>query len=453
MKLGKFFAAIFVMSLFAPFLLINGQGKSLMTETRTEAAAAAVPQYQIIDLGVEQAGDSSQGMRSSAGGVAVGRSLRSAGSTAFAWDRHNGWLTLTNLTGRNFCVSNGANELSFAVGTCATTSFGSGRLPVIWQSGSPMPLPLPSGETLGDANDINDSGVAVGSANAGSQQFAVIFSNGTGTPLSQTTAGGAFFRTAFAINNTGRIVGQGVDPGNAARNVGIVYDMGGSNAFEVGALPGKNGALAFDVSNAGHVVGASMQNQGSGVPYIWTQAGGMIEIPLPAGTSSGSARGVNSNGWAVGTASSNFAIPFLYDGTNTYRVQDLLPAGSGWDLSMNTSSSAMGISDDGVIIGTGVIGGQVHAYALVPVANVMVGGRILSTKGAGVRGALVTISGGNLTAPLTVQTGNFGYYNFDGLQSGQTYTVSVEARRSNFDPSSRTVTPQANITDLDFVAH
>lgn len=41
-------------------------------------------------------------------------------------------------------------------------------------------------------------------------------------------------------------------------------------AFEVGALPGMNGALAFGVSNTGYVVGSSMLNQGSGLPFIWS---------------------------------------------------------------------------------------------------------------------------------------------------------------------------------------
>src|SRR5262249_35015989 len=59
-------------------------------------------------------------------------------------------------------------------------------------------------------------------------------------------------------------------------------------------------------------------------------------------------------------------IPFLYDGTNTYRLADLIPPDSGWDLSMNTSSSALGISEGGIIVGTGVHNGDTHAYAMVP---------------------------------------------------------------------------------------
>jgi hypothetical protein len=254
------------------------------------------------------------------------------------------------------------------VGTAATTLFGTSRLPVIWQNGVVSQLPLPAGETLGDANSVNTSTVAVGSVDAGSLQRGGIYSSGSATIITQTTTNGSYFLTAFGINDSGRVVGQGIDPTNAARNVGIVYDIGQNAAFEVGALPGMNGALAFGVSNTGYVVGSSMLNQGSGLPFIWSDQGGIVAVPLAANTSEGSGRAVNSAGWVVGTDSSAFAIPFLYDGITTYRLADLIPPGSGWDLSMNTSSSADGISDDGVIVGTGVHNGDTHAYAMVPVA-------------------------------------------------------------------------------------
>ena len=54
------------------------------------------------------------------------------------------------------------------------------------------------------------------------------------------------------------------------------------------------------MSNAGHVVGSSMMNQGSGLPFIWSDANGMVAIPLATGTSQGSARGVNSAGLGGG---------------------------------------------------------------------------------------------------------------------------------------------------------
>jgi uncharacterized repeat protein (TIGR01451 family) len=336
--------------------------------TVAATASAGTPQYQIFDIGLIQVGDTaSQGFGASPGGVAVGRSVRSNASQAFSWTLGGGLVGLPNLAGRNHAVSNDSNNYGIVVGTAATTLFGSSRLPVIWNDGVVSQLPLPAGETIGDANGVNALAVAVGSVDGGSLQQAVIYNGAFTSVIQTTTATGCFFVTAFGINDSDRIVGQGIDPNNAARNVGMVYDVGHSPASEVGALPGHNGALAFGVSNGGHVVGSSMMNQGSGLPFIWSDANGIVAIPLAAGTSQGSARGVNSAGWVVGQDSSAFSIPFLWDGTTTYRLADLLPAGSGWDLEMNTSSSALGISDNGTIVGTGVHNGETHAYAMVPV--------------------------------------------------------------------------------------
>lgn len=376
--LGKSFTALCAVLVIAFSLIytetafLQTSGTGLQNESLAAVAApAATPFYQIYDLGVVQAGDSSaQGFGASAGGVAVGRSIRTGGAQAFSWTRGGGLIGLPNLSNRTFCVSNGANDVGRVVGTCATTLFGTNKLPVVWQNGAVTQLTLPAGETFGDANDVNAAGTAVGSVNGGSLQRAAVYNAASASVITQTTSNGSFFVTAFGVNDAGRVIGQGIDPNNAARNVGIVYDIGGTSAFEVGALPNANGALAFGVSNAGHVVGASMQNQGSGLPFIWTQAGGIQAIPLPAGTSSGSARAVNSSGWAVGTASSAFAIPFVYDGTATYRLADLIPAGAGWDLSTNTSSSALGISDNNIIVGTGVLNGQVRGFAMVPLSRV-----------------------------------------------------------------------------------
>ena len=340
---------------------------ALTSVTTVAATSAPTPQYQIYDIGVVDVGDTfSQGLGVSPEGIAVGRSIRNDGSHAFSWTLNGGIVGLPDLAGRSYCVSNSANDSGGGVGTGATTVFGSGRLPVIWQTGVVSQLPLPVGQTLGDANSVNASGVAVGSVNAGSDQRGVIYSGGSATIITQTTADGSYFLTAFGINDSGRIVGQGIDPAHAARNVGIVYDIGQNMAFDVGALPGANGALAFGVSNNGYVVGSSMFNQGSGMPFIWSDQNGIVAIPLVSGTSLGQAQGVNSSGWVVGTDGGAFAVPFLYDGTNTYRLQDLIPGNSGWDLSMNTSSSAMGISENNIIVGTGVHNGETHAYAMVP---------------------------------------------------------------------------------------
>src|SRR6476620_3386294 len=209
---------------------------ALLSVATFPAATATTPQYQIYDIGVIDSGDTaSQGFGVSEGGVAVGRSIRTGGSQAFTWTVSGGLVGLPNLAGRNHAVSNSANDNGVVVGTAATTLFGSSRLPVMWQNGAVSQLPLPSGESLGDANSVNASIVAVGSVDAGIAQRGVIYSGGNATVITQTTPTGCFCVTAFGINDLGRVVSQGIDPNNAARNGGIVYDIGQNMAFEVGA--------------------------------------------------------------------------------------------------------------------------------------------------------------------------------------------------------------------------
>jgi len=80
-------------------------------------------------------------------------------------------------------------------------------------------------------------------------------------------------------------------------------------------------------------------------------------------------------------------------------------------------------------------------------------GRVLTAAGAGIRNAKVVISGGSLTAPRTVTTGSFGYYDFDGLDLGQTYTVTVNSKIFRFTPATRVVSAGVSTAvPIDFVA-
>lgn len=80
-------------------------------------------------------------------------------------------------------------------------------------------------------------------------------------------------------------------------------------------------------------------------------------------------------------------------------------------------------------------------------ANVSVSGRVSTTAGTGIMRARVTmIDGENVR---TVFTNSFGYYRFDNVPSGQTYTVQVSAKRFTFQP--RILTPTDDVTGFDFM--
>jgi hypothetical protein len=86
-------------------------------------------------------------------------------------------------------------------------------------------------------------------------------------------------------------------------------------------------------------------------------------------------------------------------------------------------------------------------------ANAAVSGRVLTADGAGIRNAKVTITGNTLTEPRVATTGSFGYFTFEGLQTGQTYVVTVNSQRYTFSTPSRVISLVDNIADMDFIAN
>jgi CSLREA domain-containing protein len=81
-----------------------------------------------------------------------------------------------------------------------------------------------------------------------------------------------------------------------------------------------------------------------------------------------------------------------------------------------------------------------------------IAGHIVTPAGNPVRNAFVTISGGGLPAPITVQTGTFGHYRFENILTGATYTVTVSAKRYTFTPPSRDIVLTGNLDNEDFIA-
>ena len=87
-------------------------------------------------------------------------------------------------------------------------------------------------------------------------------------------------------------------------------------------------------------------------------------------------------------------------------------------------------------------------YAGVSARSVTISGRVTTPFGQGLRNALVTItdSTGNRR---TAVTSSFGYYRFDDVAPGETYTIGVAARRYRF--GSRVLRVADTLADVDFV--
>jgi hypothetical protein len=102
---------------------------------------------------------------------------------------------------------------------------------------------------------------------------------------------------------------------------------------------------------------------------------------------------------------------------------------------------------------TGCIGGGWGLEFLESTAaNAYISGRVTTADNRGIRNAKVVISGESLPQPRIATTGTFGYFSFEGLQTGQTYVVTVNSKRYSFSSPSRVVSLIDNVVDANFVA-
>ena len=111
------------------------------------------------------------------------------------------------------------------------------------------------------------------------------------------------------------------------------------------------------------------------------------------------------------------------------------------------------------IAGTRSTGGDFSLYSgfwtpenFVPTsANAVVGGRILTASGAGIRNVPVSITFPTGEIRTTVSSG-FGYYRFTEIPVGGTYIIWVSAKKYSFSETSQIRQVQDDALDVDFVA-
>lgn len=95
------------------------------------------------------------------------------------------------------------------------------------------------------------------------------------------------------------------------------------------------------------------------------------------------------------------------------------------------------------------IGDACQAVSIL--TSVSIRGRVSNEFGYGVRGVIVLIRDSNGNA-RSIPTNSFGYFNFSGLASGESYSISVYSKRYSFVETSQTVMATRDLDNINFRA-
>ncbi len=93
--------------------------------------------------------------------------------------------------------------------------------------------------------------------------------------------------------------------------------------------------------------------------------------------------------------------------------------------------------------------GEPHTVLPVTAAPVEVSGRVVTSLGRGISRASVIITDSSGNRRLAT-TSAFGYFRFADVQAGETYIISIKAKRYRFAPQVISLT--GDLTDLNFIA-
>ncbi|HJP87312.1 MAG TPA: hypothetical protein VJ852_15070 [Gemmatimonadaceae bacterium] len=172
---------------------------------------------------------------------------------------------------------------------------------VVWEKSSTGIDVLPIGQFNGQYTilvDINDNGLAVGWGYTadGQEERAISWQNGVFTDLG--TLGGHFSR-AYQVNNAGVIVGESQDAdGNY---LAAVWENGVIRALpRLSAWNPYGSFAARSINEHGDIVGTGFDDFTGPSAVLWPAEGGAVNLAKLAGADIGWANGINRSGTVMG---------------------------------------------------------------------------------------------------------------------------------------------------------
>src|SRR3990172_9610139 len=240
-------------------------------------------------------------------------------------------VVLPPLSGDLYTIPWGINEAGDVVGW--STDGGVERPFLFTEAGGTVPLDLGTNRSRGTGRDINDAGTAVGSLYSPDPQHAMRWPTG-GPAEDLGTLGPGPFSEAWGLNSTGAVVGTS-DYGGPLPHGFLYTDAGGMVDVTLSAAGG-----AYDVNDAGVVVGTA------GNPAFPWSAGILEDLGGQGGFDLSSGMAINEAGQVGGCLRSTTG-----SAERVARYTD----GVGWQIlgGGGDTNCAKGINAYGDLVGQG----------------------------------------------------------------------------------------------------
>jgi len=333
-------------------------------------AGAVVRTYTLIDLGDVE----SQAQSLNALGQSAGWFMNGPSQPERAFLHNGGMVELGLLQGGTSARATALNDLGDVVGSGGRNDHGPQFQEVtqafLWQNGTMVPLgalydPSDFNRRHGysEAHAINALGQVAGFSEVFrcASQHAFLWQAGVMEDISGG-AGDPSFSRAFAINDSGHVVGYIVSSVCTTTPPPARAFLWIDGAMNLLPLPtGHTTGSAHGINEEGLVVGTT--GNGSTTRAILWDGPGMTDLGVLAGDSSSMARDINDSGRIVGVSwGQTGSRAFLWQDGVMHDLDDLLDGFSDWEL-----QDATGINNDGGISGYGLHDGQPRAFVLMPV--------------------------------------------------------------------------------------
>ena len=290
-------------------------------------------------------------------------------STGYMWDPVTGMTRLRMLPGTSRARATAINDHGFAVGVMY---FGPSTDPtdhaVLWRPDGSVSELGTLGGSISSATDISNSGHVTGRGQYESSQYdfhAFLWSADAYMADVGDLLNGSDRSNGYAVNSAGQVVGNSrVRLDSAYPYRGFVWENGGFSRILAGTA-GDLGAVAYDITDAGRIVGGAKIPEGSHA-VIWETDGSIVDLGrLPGPIGGASAKAINNFGQVVGASDTLLGSQaFLWDpDEGIQNLNDLIDPAAGWNL-----EKAEDINDDGWIVGEGTSpDGYEHGFVLIPV--------------------------------------------------------------------------------------